>query len=430
MNRTYIKDVKADEKVKIAGFIENLRDKKSMQFIVLQDTTGKMQVTVEKEKLPQVAQVFSGLIVGSVVEIVGTAIKNDYVKLGGMELIPEQVVVLSKAEALPINDQAQIEERMNYRWIDLRDEKKALVFKIATLTEKAIRDFCLSNNFVEIHTPKISAQSSEGGSEVFKLDYFGTPAYLTQSPQLYKQMAMASGFERVFEFGDCFRAEQSFTARHATEFTSFDVEMSYVNSHKDVMDFEEALLKYTFRVVSEKYAQEIKDVFGVELKVPTADFPRIPYQKALEILKNEYNYVGASNDFDTESERLMCDYAIKNFGSEFVFITEYPFSQRAFYSMKCEDDASLCKSYDLLFKDCEITSGAQREHRAEQLVENIKEKGINPKNMQGYVDFFRYGCPPHGGFAIGMARLVAKMLNLSSIKESTFLFRGPKRIMP
>lgn len=429
MERTYIKDVKAGQKVKISGFIENLRDKKSMQFIVIKDTTGKMQVTVEKEKLPEVASVFSSLIVGSVVSIVADAVANDYVKLNGMELIPESVEVLSKAEALPINEQAQMEERLNYRWIDLRDDKRTLVFKIATFVEKAIRDFCVEHNCIEIHSPKISAQSSEGGSEVFKLDYFGTPAYLTQSPQLYKQMAMASGFERVFEIGECFRAEQSFTARHATEFTGFDVELSYINSHHDVMDFQEQILVDVLTKTKEKYGEQIKQAFDVEIKVPEKAFPRISYAKALEILKEQYNYVGA-NDFDTEAERLICDYAKKNFDSEFIFITEYPFAERAFYSMKCEDNPALCKCYDLLYKDGEITSGAQREHRAEELAQNISEKGINPANMQGYIDFFRYGCPPHGGFGVGLARLIAKMLNLPSIKEATFLFRGPNRILP
>lgn len=429
MERTYIKDVKAGQKVKVSGFIENLRDKKSMQFIVIKDTTGKMQVTVEKEKLPEVASVFSGLIVGSVVSIVAQAVANDYVKLNGMELIPESVEVLSKAEALPINEQAQMEERMNYRWIDLRDDKKTLVFKVSTFVEKAIRDFCIENNCIEIHTPKISAQSSEGGSEVFKVDYYGTPAYLTQSPQLYKQMAMSSGFERVFEIGEYFRAEQSHTARHATEFVGFDVEMSYINSHNDIMDFQEKLIAYVLEQIKEKFGEQIKEVFGCEIKVPTLPLPRMSYANAMKILKEEYKYNG-SNDFDTESERLICDYAKKNFDSELIFITEYPFAERAFYSMKCEDNPANCKCYDLLYKDGEITSGAQREHRVDELCENIKDKGIKPENMQGYIDFFRYGCPPHGGFGLGLARLIAKMLNLPSIKEATFLFRGPNRILP
>lgn len=430
MERTYIKDIKPNDTVKISGFIENLRDKKSMQFIVIKDVTGKLQVTVEKEKLPEIAEQFSKLIVGCVVSLEGQVVANEYVKMGGMEMIPSKIEVLSVSEALPINNQAQMEERLNYRWIDLRDEQKTLVFKISTLIEKAMRDFCCKNNFIEIHTPKISAQSSEGGSEVFKLDYFGTPAFLTQSPQLYKQMAMASGFERVFEIGDCFRAEQSFTSRHATEFTALDIEMSYINSVNDVMDYEEDLITYVLNEVNKVYANEVKETFGVDIKVPTKRAPRITYKNALEILEREYGYKGASNDFDTESERLICDYVKKNFDSEFVFITDFPFSQRAFYSMKNKDKPEICNAYDLLWKDVEITSGAQREHRPTELANAISEKGIEPAKMQDYIDFFKYGCPPHGGFAIGLARFVAKLLNLSSIKEATFLFRGPNRILP
>lgn len=430
MERTYIKDIELNKKVKISGFVENLRDKKSMQFIVIKDVTGKLQITVEKESLPEVAEKFSQIIVGSVVSVEGVVTSNEYVKLGGIEMIPQNVEVLSVAEPLPINNQAQIEERLNYRWIDLRDQLKTLIFKVATTVEKSMRDYCVNNNFIEIHTPKISAQSSEGGSEVFKINYFGTPAYLTQSPQLYKQMAMASGFERVFEIGDCFRAEQSYTSRHATEFTALDIEMSYINSYSDIMDYEENLINYILKQVNEKHGEEIKKEFGVDVVVPTNKAPRIPYYKALEILEKEYKYVGAKNDFDTESERLICDYAKKNFNSEFVFITDFPFSQRAFYSMKNSNNNNLCNAYDLLWKDVEITSGAQREHRADMLAKAIEEKGINPENMKDYISFFKYGCPPHGGFAIGIARFVAKLLNLSSIKEATFLFRGPNRILP
>lgn len=430
MERTYIKDIELNKKVKISGFVENLRDKKSMQFIVIKDVTGKLQVTVAKESLPEVAEKFSQIIVGSVVSVEGVVTSNEYVKLGGIEMIPQNVEVLSVAEPLPINNQAQIEERLNYRWIDLRDQSKTLIFKVATTVEKSMRDYCVNNNFIEIHTPKISAQSSEGGSEVFKINYFGTPAYLTQSPQLYKQMAMASGFERVFEIGDCFRAEQSYTSRHATEFTALDIEMSYINSYSDIMDYEENLINYILKQVNEKHGEEIKKEFGVDVVVPTNKAPRIPYYKALEILEKEYKYVGVKNDFDTESERLICDYAKKNFNSEFVFITDFPFSQRAFYSMKNSNNNNLCNAYDLLWKDVEITSGAQREHRPDMLAKAIEEKGINPENMKDYISFFKYGCPPHGGFAIGIARFVAKLLNLSSIKEATFLFRGPNRILP
>lgn len=430
MKRTYIKDIVPEQEIKIQGFIQKIREPKSMIFLVVKDTTGQVQVTIDRALQPDVEAQITGKLAGSVVTVYGVCHLSEYVKMGGKEVIPTKIVVESSAEALPINNEAKIEERLNYRWIDLRDEKKALVFKIATDVEKAIGDYCVANNFIEIHTPKISAQSTEGGAEVFKVDYFGQPAYLTQSPQFYKQMAMCAGFERVFEFGDCFRAEQSFTARHATEFESFDVEMSYIDSVSDVMDFEENLICTVLKTVAEKYGEQIEQTFGVKVNVPTANFPRIEYADALKILKDEYNYTGSANDFDTESERLICDYALKKFGSEFVFITHYPYSQRAFYSMVSSDNPELCESYDLLWKDQEITSGAQREHRAENLKSNIQAKGIKPENMQFYVDFFRYGCPAHGGFAIGMARFIAKLLGLPSIKEATFLFRGPNRLLP
>lgn len=430
MKRIPINQIELEKECKISGWVKNFRDKKSMIFIVLKDLSGEIQISIDKMANPELCEKLKGVIPHSVLSVYGKAIASEYCKLGGREFIPTNIVVDSVAEALPITKEANIDQKMDYRWIDLRETEKTLIFKIATCVEKAMREYCTDNSFIEIHTPKISGQSTEGGSEVFRVQYFNTDAYLTQSPQFYKQMAMASGFEKVFEFGDCFRAEKSFTARHATEFTSFDMEISYVDSHHDVMDVEEALLCHTLKRVKEEYGEKIKEVYGVDVKVPEVAFPRISFKDALKILKEEFNYVGASNDFDTESERLMCKYAMEKYGSEFVFITEYPTAQRAFYTMKCEDDPTQSKSYDLLWKDVEITSGAQREHRPEELRKNIAEKGINPDHMQFYIDFFRYGCPTHGGFAIGLSRLIAKLLNLPNIKESTFIFRGPTRLLP
>lgn len=430
MERTLIGKIDPEKETLIKGWVEKIRDSKYMIFLVIKDLSGKIQVTIEKEKMPEIVEQLNGVIANSVVDIYGVAHLSEFVKMGGIEFIPTKIVVESFAEALPITKDASVEQKLNYRWLDLREDNKVLIFQIATFVENAMREYNIKNNYIEIHTPKLTAQSTEGGSEVFKLDYFGSPAYLTQSPQFYKQMAMASGFEKVFEFGDCFRAEHSFTARHATEFTSYDVELSYVNSHNDVMIAEEEMLTYVLKRVKEVYGDAIKENFGVEVKVPTTAFPRISYDNALKILKQEFNYTGASNDFDTESERLICKYALEKYNSEFVFITEFPFEQRAFYSMRFDDNNKLSKSFDLLWKDVEITSGAQREHRPDHLAENLSDKGIKPENMQFYIDFFKYGCPAHGGYAIGIARLIAKLLNLPNIKESTFLFRGPNRIMP
>lgn len=428
MKRTMIAGIVPETEIKISGWVERIRDSKYMIFMVIKDKSGHIQVTIEKEKMPDIVQKLEGVIAGSVVDVYGVAHLSEYVKMGGIEIFPSDITVVSYAEEMPINDKANIDQRLDYRWIDLRDDAKQLIFEVETLAEMAMREYCIEHGFMEIHTPKISAQSTEGGSEVFKTDYFGQTAYLTQSPQLYKQMAMASGFEKVFEIGPCFRAEQSFTSRHATEFMSFDIEMSYVESHHDVMDMEEDLLKYVLKRVNEQFGDKIKEVFGVDVLVPNVAFPRLTFNEAMDVLEKEYQYP-RKDDFDPESEKMLCDYAMKHYNCEFIFVTDFPFANRAFYTMK-SGEQGYSKSYDLLWKDQEITSGAQREHRAEELRKNIAEKGINPDNMKGYVDFFRYGCPAHGGYAIGLNRFVAKLLGLPNIKEATYIFRGPNRIMP
>ena len=401
MERTLIKNIQAGEKVKIAGFVENLRNKSAMQFIVLRDISGKVQITVEKAKLPEIAKIIDGVTVESVLTVTGLAVKNDYVKLGGLEIIPDTVTVDSVAEAvLPIDKESGLDLRLDYRWLYLVD-------------------WLTDHGFIKIHTPKITAISSEGGSEVFEIkNYFGNPAYLTQSPQLYKQMSMMAGFDRTFEIGECYRAESSFTSRHATEFTALDVEISHIESHHDVMDLEEALLT---AVLNQLHTQ-----FGDLVPAVTAKFPHLTLNEVYRILREEKRYAmpkAALGDIDPDGERLIGEYVKEKYQSDFVFITDYPHAARAFYTMGD-------RSFDLIYKGVEITSGAQREHRYEQLKQNIIDKGINPEHMQEYLEFFRYGAPTHGGFAIGLARLMARMLDLPTVKESCFIFRGPTRLKP
>lgn len=430
MKRILVNNIVPEEQCKISGFIERLRDSKNMIFVILKDISGKIQVTIEKETNAIVADALKDVIAGSVVSFCGKAVLSQYVKMGGIEFLPNSVIIESIAQASPITKEANQDTRFNYRWLDLREDNKSLIFKVQTTMEKAMRDYLVTQNFIELHTPKISAQSTEGGAEVFKLDYFGQPAFLTQSPQLYKQMAMAAGFERVMEIGACYRAESSFTSRHATEFMGFDVEMSYIESHAEVMDLEEKMLNYMLSCVKEKHAQEIMDTFGTEVVIPTVAFPRIPFKKVIEIVKSEYGYECDEKDLDPETERLICKYAQEKLNSEFVFVTEYPSANRAFYTMRCEDDKTLSKSFDLLWKDQEITSGAQREHNADKLAAQIAEKGIDPEKMADYISFFKYGCPPHGGFGLGLGRLLAKLLNINTIKEVSYLFRSPTRLNP
>ncbi|MFA5759374.1 MAG: amino acid--tRNA ligase-related protein, partial [Clostridia bacterium] len=261
---------------------------------------------------------------------------------------------------------------------------------------------------------------------------FNQKAYLAQSPQFYKQMAMASGFEKVFEIGPVFRAEESFTARHTTEFTGIDCEISYINSHYDLMNHQEDLLIYAFKRVKEILGEEINKEFGFEFEVPKKPFPKITMKEAYEILnKNGINKsYEKDGDFDTESEKFMGQYAKEHFGHDFLFVTNYPKTVRPFYHMMNEDDPTTTKSYDLIYKGTEITTGAQREHRYEILKEQALAKGLTLPNIQFYLDFFKYGCPPHGGMGMGLARILMLMLCLYNIRETTYIFRGPTRITP
>ncbi len=418
-------------KVEIQGWIENLRDKKNMQFIVVRDLTGKVQVTIIKEEKPEIAEIFSHATLESTVKIVGEAVANEFVKMGGVEIIPEQVEITSHAEPLPIGQESSIDQRLDYRWIDLRTPAKALIFQVETTLNQAMRQFAIDNGCIEIHTPTLIGASSEGGSDVFEVKYFDRKAYLIQSPQFYKQMAMCAGFERVLVNTPVFRAEKSFTKKHATEFSGFDIELSYINSHEDVMKFEEEMLAYAIGEVAKKHGEKIRELLGVEIVVPTLPFPRIDMKDAYKVLRERLSIqINDGDDFTSDQEVALCKYMEEQNGHQFFFVTGYPSSIRPFYTMANEDDPQYSKSYDLYFKDIEITSGAQREHRPEILLKQIKDKGIDPTPMQDYINFFKNGCPPHGGFGMGLDRVLMLLLDLPSIKEAMYIFRGPDRLNP
>ncbi len=429
MNRTYISDITPGATCRISGFVENLRNKRTMAFLVIRDISGKLQVTLEKEKNPELAALVDQLTIHSVVSVEGPVVANEYVKMGGMEMLPEKLEIESIADALPIKDDSEIDSRMDYRWIDLRREGNQLMLKMQTVLTGAMREFLLDRHFVEIHTPKLIAAASESGSEVFEVKYFDTKAYLAQSPQFYKQMAMAAGLDRIFETGPVFRAEKSYTNKHATEFTGFDLEFSYVYSVEEVMHMEEELLTYAFGKVAEACGEDIKRLFGKEVIVPTMPFPRMKLKDLYDELEARYGYKvsdEAKGDLTTDAEHLCAKFSMEKYGSEFLFVTDYDAKERAFYHMR--DERGVPMGYDLIWRGCEITTGAVREHRYEVLKKQADEKGL-AKDVEFYLQFFRYGCPPHGGFGLGVDRLTMLFLGLS-IKEAEFLFRGPNRLTP
>lgn len=435
MQRTLIKNLecKDGETVRICGWVATIRNQKRIQFLVIRDHTGIVQITHEKSANLELTAIITSLTPESTVEIRGRVVINPMIRLGGLEVIVESLSIVTKAEAiLPLGESANIETRLDWRFLDLRTPRNLLIFKVQTMIEQAMRSFWKLEGFIEIHSPKLMETASESGAELFEIKYFNRKAYLAQSPQFYKQMAMVAGFDRVFEIGPVFRANPSFTSRHDTEFTSVDVEISWIESHEDVMQVEERWLHYILQELKIRYAEEIKKEFAVEIIIPELPFPRVTMAEAYEILDRMGHRIerGEKGDLDPQGERLLYQYFKEKTGHEFVFVTEYPSAVRAFYHMRPEGRPYLTKSFDLLWKGLEVTTGAQREHRYDVLVQQAEEKGLSLESIKYYLDFFRYGCPPHGGYGFGLTRMLMVILNLRSVREVTFLYRGVNRLTP
>ena len=410
-----------------------VRDQKKVQFVVLRDESGAVQLVNPKASEPtSVSETISALSQGTFLTATGELKHDERVKLGGVEIKLEALDVASLAIAeTPIADDSSVDKRMDWRLLDLRVPRNALIFKIQTTFEHALRCWWIERDFVELHTPKLMASASESKAELFEVDYFERKAYLAQSPQFFKQMAQPAGFGKIFEIGPAFRADPSFTSRHATEFTSVDAEISWIDSHEDVMRMHEELLVAGLTAVQAKHGDAIRELFDIEVTVPSTPFPRVPLAEARRIVAERgYEVPRQDDDMDPEGERQISAWAKEVHGHEFVFLTDYSSNIRPFYHMRHADDAGLTNSYDLIFNGVEISTGAQREHRIAVLEKQAREKGLDPEELDFYLDFFRYGVPPHGGFGMGLSRVLMLMLQLPNLREATYLFRGPTRLLP
>ncbi len=439
--RTLIKNLAAaiDGPVSVSGWVETVRDQKKVQFVVLRDESGAVQLAHPRAFAEDgtalddpLAEGISALTQGSFLTATGELKHDERVKLDGVEIKLDGLDVLSVAIAqTPIAADSNIDKRMDWRFLDLRRPEQNLVFRVQTTFEHALRTYWVDNDFIELHTPKLMASASESKAELFEVKYFEGTAFLAQSPQFFKQMAQPAGFGKVFEVGPAFRADPSFTSRHATEFTSVDAEVSWIDSHEDVMNLHESLLVAGLTAVKAKHDDEIKALFGVEVTIPTTPFPRIPLAEAKRIVAERgYEVPRADDDMDPEGERQISTYVAEVLGHEFVFLTDYASSIRPFYHMRHDDDPSITKSYDLIFNGVEISTGAQREHRVEVLEQQARDRGLDPRELGFYLDFFRYGVPPHGGFGMGLSRVMMLLLHQSNLREVTYLFRGPTRLLP
>lgn len=418
------------QRVTLYGFAEAIRDQKRMRFVILRDYTGKVQLTQSKEHAVLNAAL-EGLTPESALIVAGTVVAAPTVKLGGLEVRLESVEICGLADSiLPITHDSGLEKWIDHRQVSLRYPEQQLIFSVQTTLEEAMREFWKQSRFREIHSPKLMGTASESGAEVFSVKYFGTTAFLAQSPQFYKQMAIAGGMESVFEIGPVFRAEPSFTSRHETEFTSIDMEISWIKDHHDLMDFEQRWLTHAIGKVADVHGTAIEANFGRAIVPPTLPFPEVTFAEARAIVERFGHIFTSPDDLDAEGERILCEHMSAQTGHEFLFVTDYPASNRAFYHMRHEEQSSLTKGFDLLWRGLEITTGAQREHRYDRLVAQAQERGLLLDSLSDYFAFFRFGCPPHGGMGVGLGRVLMRLLGAASIREVTLLSRTPKRLRP
>lgn len=429
LERTFVNEVKnsQDETILLRGWVYKIIDLSNIVFVKLRDKSGIIQLVTNKEQI-------EGLKLENAIEVIGKKSENEKAP-GGVEIIVDEIKILGKTyyDKLPFEinsykNKAALETQLDHRTIALRRPEIRAIFKVQNEIEQAFRDYLRSKNFEQIHTAKIIDSSTEGGSEMFTVNYFDRRSFLAQSPQFYKQMMVGAGFERVYEIGHAYRAELHNTWRHLNEYVSLDVEMGFIKDEFELMDLEEGFLDYLFKHLNKVCKKEL-EMYNIELP-NEVKIPRITLDDAHKILLEKYNKKSPIGNIDAKGEELICDYVKKEYGTEFVFLTKYPVAKRPMYTMPDDEDKTLTKSFDLIYDGLEITTGGQRINDYEMLKENIIKFGLNPEDFDFYLDTFKYGMPPHGGFAIGLERLTMKILKLSNIREATLVPRDMKRLTP
>ena len=416
--------------VRVRGAVHTIRDMGELSFVVLRKRDGLLQCIFEEGTTNYAVK---DLREEMAVEISGV-LEEDARAPHGIEIRAREVKVFGRpyeAPPLPIGKwklNTSLEAKLNYRSTALRNVRERAKFRIQEGIVRGFRDFLYSQHFTEIHTPKIGSKGAEGGSNVFKLDYFHRPAVLAQSPQFYKQM-MVGVFERVFETAPVFRAEKHNTKRHLNEYTSLDFEMGYISGFEDIMKMETGFLQYTMKLLLEEYAEELR-ILGVTLP-KTEQIPMVRFGRAKELVAEKYNRkIRNPYDLEPEEESLIGQYFKEEYDADFVFVTHYPSKKRPFYAMDDPADPPFTLSFDLLFHGLEITTGGQRIHDYQQLLDKIEARGMTTEGMEQYLDTFKYGMPPHGGLGIGMERLTMKLLGEENVREATLFPRDLSRLEP
>ena len=416
----------------VRGWVQDVRNMGGISFLTLRDRHGTIQITMPKKKIdPELFGLLTKLSRETVVSVTGEVKASNQTALG-LEIIPASAEVLSEAAVpLPMGviDKVNVEmdTRLNNRFMDLRKPEIRAIFELKALMVELIEEAVRGNGFVQVYTPKISAAGAEGGAELFQVQYFDRPAYLAQSPQLYKQILMSTGLDRIYEIAPAFRAERSNTNRHVTEFISFDGEMSWIENEEQVMAMIEEILDHVLVGLKERGKKQL-EILGKEINVPARPYPILTYSECLKIVNDGGLPLKEGDDLGTEGEKIVGD-VMAGKGVDLYFIAEYPEEAKPFYIME-KDGTPYSFSFDLDYRGQEISSGGQREHRYDRLVARMGKKGLNPDDFSFYLDAFKYGMPPHGGWGIGIERLLVKMLDLPNIREAILFPRDPSRLSP
>jgi aspartyl-tRNA synthetase len=434
LKRTYTRDISPGQTVMIRGWVSQVRDLGGLKFFLLRDRQGQVQVTLKKGESP-----------ADLIKTVGKLNREDVVGVqgkvrsakqapGGLEIVPNKIDLIRNAETpLPIDIDSNIEtgldKRLDWRSLDLRNPNNLAIFKIQSKIVEGMEEYLRSNGYIQIFTPCIMGAASEGGADVFPVVYYDKEAFLRQDPQLHRQLIIAAGFDKIFDLGPSWRAEPSHTTRHLCEHRGCAVEAAFIKDETDTMRIEEGLVITALKRVATDCKGEL-EFLNKKFKVPEDPFPELRFPKIYDILEKMGKKIKHGEDIDRESEKLLHDYVKKKFKTDFFFLNRFPSAVKPFYVMKVDEDPQWARSVDLIYKGLEMSSGGQREHRFEKIVEHIKEKKMTYESVEWFAKIFKYGVPPHGGFNIGIERLTQQLIDIPNIREVVLFPRTPERFLP
>jgi aspartyl-tRNA synthetase len=423
-----------DEKLVLAGWVHEVKDLARTRFIWLRDRQGVAQITIVKANAsPEILKVSETLGKEDVIAVEGTRVKERIAKVGS-EVTPSKIEVIAKTQApAPLDISGKIESnldvRLDWRVIDLRRRENLAIFQIQSKLVEGMVEYLTKNGYLQVFTPCLLGGTSEGGAEVFKTDYFGKEAFLRQDPQLHRQLCIAAGFDKVYDLGPNWRAELSHTPRHLCEHRGMAVEFGFMNDETDMMRVEEALIVTAIEKVKNECGREL-EALHVEVEIPKTPFPEMRFPQIYEILEQYGKKLAFGSDLDKEGETLLCKYVREKHKTDAFFINRFPFKVKPFYVMRVDDDPQWARSVDFVYRDLEQSSGGQREHRYEKIMQQLEEKKVNPEGMRWFTEPFKFGVPPHGGFCLGIERFTMAFLNKDNVRETTLFPRTPERLLP